>query len=167
MTKNLASQIIAWYGDQLDQHIHDAPDAVRWWLQLGFNLTDAKHTVLPDRGNHHFGQTATKICLDAVTMALNDFSEATVTSIFMPSEPFIAMGVHPVSAEAIANFSSGACAERGFVSYAEESGIPETYCSYHKVLMGMALSGVLEKPRMLASCSVACDANNLTFKTLA
>jgi benzoyl-CoA reductase/2-hydroxyglutaryl-CoA dehydratase subunit BcrC/BadD/HgdB len=31
----------------------------------------------------------------------------------------------------------------------------------------MALSGVLEKPRMLASCSVACDANNLTFKTLA
>ena len=167
MAKNLASQIIAWYGDQLDQHIHDAPDAVRWWLQLGFNLTDAKHTVLPDQGNYRFGQTATKICLDAVTMALNDFSEATVTSIFMPSEPFIAMGVHPVSAEAIANFSSGACAERGFVSYAEESGIPETYCSYHKVLMGMALSGVLEKPRMLASCSVACDANNLTFKTLA
>ncbi len=167
MAKNLASQIIAWYGDQLDQHIYDAPDAVRWWLQLGFNLTDAKHTVLPDRGNHRFGQTATKICLDAVTMALNDFSEATVTSIFMPSEPFIAMGVHPVSAEAIANFSSGAHAERGFVSYAEESGIPETYCSYHKVLMGMALSGVLEKPRMLASCSVACDANNLTFKTLA
>jgi len=63
VAKNLASQIIAWYGDQLDQHIHDAPDAVRWWLQLGFNLTDAKHTVLPDRGNHHFGQTATKICL--------------------------------------------------------------------------------------------------------
>ena len=32
--------------------------------------------------------------------------------------------------------------------------------------MGMATSGVLGKPRMLASCSVACDANNLTFKAL-
>jgi benzoyl-CoA reductase/2-hydroxyglutaryl-CoA dehydratase subunit BcrC/BadD/HgdB len=89
-----------------------------------------------------------------------------LTSIFLPTEIFQCLGMHTITAEAVAGTTAGAHAERGFAAYAEQTGIPETYCSYHKVLMGMASSGVLEKPRMLASCSLACDANNLSFKAL-
>ncbi len=167
MGSEVTTGIIERFGDAVDSRIDDAPDKVRWWLNLGYNLTDAKHTVLPDRGNHPSGRMGAKICLDSVTAALNDFDQSCVTSIFMPSEPFVAMGVHPACAEAIANFSAGARAERGFIARAEAAGVPETYCSYHKVLMGMANSTVLPAPKMLASCSVACDANNLSFKALA
>ena len=62
---------------------------------------------------------------------------------------------------------TGALGEEGFVRAAEQGGVPETYCSFHKALIGSAIAGSLEPPRLIANCSVACDANNLTFKWLA
>ena len=105
--------------------------------------------------------------LEGVVGALEHPNQMVLTSMFMPSEIFHAMGLYPVIAEAIGDFFSGAQAEQGFVTAAEERSIPESYCSYHKVLVGATAAGVIAAPRLIANCSVACDANNLTFKWLA
>src|SRR5699024_8743897 len=44
---------------------------------------------------------------------------------------------------------------------------PESYCSYHKLLLGLAESGVMPAPLCVLNTSLACDANQLTFRRLA
>ncbi|MCI1933947.1 MAG: 2-hydroxyacyl-CoA dehydratase family protein [Atopobiaceae bacterium] len=159
--------MLDWYGDVVGAHIKSSPSFARSWLSFGFAWTRWRTAHVQDHRLYPCGNYAARICFDMVSQAFSRTHELVLSSIFLPTEIFQALDLPAVTAEALAGTTGGAHAERGFVSYAEESGIPETYCSYHKVLIGMALSGVLEKPRMLASCSVACDANNLTFKTLA
>ena len=158
--------ILDWGGNLLSEYSTNAPDTVRWVLNRGFDAVRWGTRHLPNRKKLPSGQTASRIALESVTRALDDFGDAVVTSIWLPSEPFLALGTNPVCAEALAGFVAAAKSEAGFAAEAEACGIPPTYCSYHRVLLGMAASNVLESPRMLASCSVACDANNLTFKAL-
>ena len=158
--------IIDWGGNLLSEYSTNAPDTVRWVLNKSFDAVRWGTKHLPNRKKLPSGQTGSRIALESVTRALDDFGNAVVTSIWLPSEPFLAMGTMPVCAEALAGFVAAAKSEAGFAAEAEACGIPPTYCSYHRVLLGMAASNVLESPRMLASCSVACDANNLTFKAL-
>ena len=37
----------------------------------------------------------------------------------------------------------------------------------HKILLGLAETGVMAKPRFVLNTSLACDANQLTFRRLA
>ena len=107
------------------------------------------------------------MALEGVTGALEHPDEAVLTSIFLPTEIFQAMGLRPLAAEALADFVTAARAEEGLVRAAEQRGVPETYCSFHKVLLGAAAARVLAPPRLIANCSVACDANTTTFRWLA
>ena len=164
--QTLGTRVVNAFGTAVTQHVGDAPDGVRTALDVAFNAERFKVERFPELGLMPFARDAARITLKSVTDALNSPEQAVVTSIFLPSEPFLAMGLKPVSAEAIAGFVSAAHSESGFITQAEQNGIPETYCSFHKVLMGMATSGVLLPARLLASCSVPCDANNLSFKAL-
>ena len=75
--------------------------------------------------------------------------------------------MNTIFAEGFSGYMTGAYAEKAFVEAAEAAGIAETYCSYHKILMGAAFSGVLPKPKFIINTSMICDANNLTFRALA
>ena len=165
--KSMGDRVIGWFGNVAMNGIPKNPAFTRRWLMTGFSLMTAKGRIAPSRALHRSGQMGNDIFMDSVTSALADPDHAVYTSIFCPNEIFHALGAHPVTAEAVASFASGSQAEAGFTAVAEGHGIPETYCSYHRILMGMAMSDVLRRPRMLASTSVACDANNLTFKGLA
>ena len=158
--------IVRWYGQVAADAIEKRPRFVDGWLMAGYELMTAKAQVLPDRRTSPAYRQGYALFMRSVTRALAHRDRAVLTSVFLPNEPFLAMGLLPVTAEAVASMASGAQAEAGFTAAAEGAGIPETYCSYHKVLMGMATSGVLGGIRMAASCSVACDANNLTFRAL-
>ena len=164
--QSLGTRVVDTFGAAVTQHVENEPEGVRTALGVAFNAERLKVEHFPERNIMPYQRDAARITLESVTDALNDPAKAVVTSIFLPSEPFLAMGLRPVSAEALSGFVSAAHAEPAFVARAEGDGCPETYCSFHKVLMGMATSGVLEPARMLASCSVPCDANNLSFKAL-
>ncbi|MEE8716734.1 MAG: 2-hydroxyacyl-CoA dehydratase family protein [Coriobacteriales bacterium] len=164
--RSLGDRVIGWYGGQLDRRIATHPDLVRRGFVLGFAAKRWQARHLPNSRLMPWGRMAERLSLENVTSALEHPDEAVVTSIFLPNEVFHAMGLHPVSAEAISCFVSGTQAESGVIAEAHARGIPETYCSYHKVLVGAALSGVIARMPMLASCSVACDANNLTFRAI-
>ena len=155
------------YGDVVGAALARRPSLARDALRAGFDFTAWRVSHLPDKEAPLSSQHAAELFFTRLTGALDHPESTAVTSLFLPTEVFQALGASPVCAEALAGTCAGAHAEAPFVAAAEGAGIPETYCSYHKVLMGMATSGVLPPPRMLASCSVACDANNLTFKTLA
>ena len=45
--------------------------------------------------------------------------------------------------------------------------MPESFCSYHKTMLGLAETGVMPKPLMIANTTLACDANQLSFRRLA
>lgn len=164
--QSLGSRVVDAFGSAVNQHVDDAPEGVRTALGFAFNAERLKVEYFPERNLMPFERDAARITLETVTDALNQPDKAVITSIFLPSEPFLAMGLKPVSAEALAGFVSAAHSESGFITQAEQNGIPETYCSFHKTLMGLATSGVLQPSRLLASCSVPCDANNLSFKAL-
>jgi benzoyl-CoA reductase/2-hydroxyglutaryl-CoA dehydratase subunit BcrC/BadD/HgdB len=49
------------------------------------------------------------------------------------------LDIAPLFTEGLAGYMNGAGSEQVFVRYAEDAGIPQTYCSYHKILLGAAL----------------------------
>ena len=98
---------------------------------------------------------------------LKDPSHSAVVNIFMPSEIFCALGIPIMAPEALAAYVVNTASERIFIERSEENGTPETFCSFHKVLTGMAETGVMRKPAMIANTTLACDANQLTFRHLA
>ena len=57
--------------------------------------------------------------------------------------------------------------KEAFLQQAENTGISETLCSYHKTFIGAAQKKVLPKPKCIVYTNLTCDANLLTFKKLA
>ncbi|RRF89679.1 MAG: 2-hydroxyacyl-CoA dehydratase [Coriobacteriaceae bacterium] len=162
-----STDLIARFGQLVDSQIETNPALARRLLLTGFKAERLRTQLLPRRELLPSGQLDNRLTLEGVVGALEHPDRMVLTSMFMPSEIFHAMGLYPVIAEAIGDFFSGAQAEQGFVTAAEQRSVPESYCSYHKVLVGATAAGVIAAPRLIANCSVACDANNLTFKWLA
>ena len=92
---------------------------------------------------------------------------AVCVNIFMPCEMLHAMGLTPMFPEGLSVYVACTACQHVFAERAEVSGIPESFCSYHKTMLGMAETGVLPKPLMIAGTTLACDANQLSFRRLA
>ena len=151
----------------LDYCIPTRPDITHYWLIKAFQVKRAWTRAFPDKWMHPSALLAQNLALDTVTSALEDPENSVFTSIFMPNEIFHSLGLKPLIAEAVADFIAGAHAELGFTIYAEDQGVPQTYCSFHKVLLGATMAEVFGVSPLIANCSVACDANNITFRMLA
>ena len=93
-------------------------------------------------------------------------NKTALVNLFTPCEIINAFGLYPQCAEGFSSYMTGGKCERGFLELAEEKGVPQTYCAYHKALLGGVFSGVLPKPRALVSTTSVCDANVLTFNKL-
>lgn len=165
--QSLSTKVVDTFGKIVAKQVDAHPQRARELLLDAFKLKRWQCRHLPERKQLPSGKMGSRIALEGVTSALEDPEHAVLTSIFMPNEMFLAMGLKPVSAEAISDFITAAHAEDTFISHAEQTGVPETFCSYHKILTGTALTDVLPQLKFIAHCTVACDANNITFKWLA
>lgn len=156
--------------DRFGQLVDDAipkPELARRLLLLGYRAKDVQLLLAPEKELTPARQYAAQIAMDAMIAPLAHPQRAALVNIFMPCELLHAFHLLPMFAEATACYLNGAAAERGFIHYAESAGISPTLCSYHKALLGMGLSGTAGKPLFTACTSIACDANNLTFRRLA
>lgn len=97
---------------------------------------------------------------------LKDPSGSAVVNIFMPSEIFHALDIPIMAPEGLAVYVTCTAAEQPFLAKADQTGISETMCSYHRNLIGAAESGVFKKPLLIANTTLACDASQLTFRHL-
>ena len=100
-------------------------------------------------------------------MPLEKPQESAIVSVFTPCELLQEAGIHPYNVEGFSCYLSASKAERAFLQQAENTGISETLCSYHKTFIGAAQKKVLPKPKCIVYTNLTCDANLLTFKKLA
>ncbi len=129
----------------------------------GFGWYQHRH---PDHKLPESRQYLADFCNTFFVDGMSHMDQAVLCSLFTPSEFLHAFHLYPICAEMFSTFTAGAGSEQGMIQAAEENGVSSTFCSYHKVLTGAALSGVMAKPAAIVNTSLACDANNLTFRTL-
>lgn len=99
-------------------------------------LTDAKSAYA--RMNGMIAKT--------IVRAMKHPQSAVMVNIFMPCELMHAMGLQPMFPEGLAVYVACTACQHVFGEHAEEAGVPESFCSYQKTMIGMAESGVLPKP---------------------
>ena len=161
------STIVEKFGDSVSGMVREKPGTAGKLLTAGYRAKRFQLKHFPDKRLSPARQYMALQSMEAILAPLLHPERAALVSIFMPCELLQVFGIHPMFAEAMACYINGAAAEQGFVEYAESCGIAETYCSYHKVLLGGILSGVIPKPRLVVNTSLVCDANNLTFRRAA
>lgn len=87
-------------------------------------------------------------------------------NIFAPVEILQCFDVHALSVEAVSSFLSGFRIEDYFLNYAQDEGIADTLCSYHRNFIGAVDSGVMPPASFAVTTSTICDANVQTFRML-
>ena len=93
--------------------------------------------------------------------------QSVMVNIFFPCEILHAMGLQPMFPEGMSAYVACTACQRVFAERAEEGDVPESFCSYHKTMLGMAETGVMPAPLLIANTTLACDANQLSFRRLA
>ncbi len=160
------AEIIRSFGQYICKNALQNPGYARKLLLAGYRAFGLKLTVAPDRKLPASRQFSARCINRTVTRMLSHPEKAALVSVFMPCELLEAMDIIPMCAEMYSAFLCGTWAESVFAEAAEAEGIAETFCSYHKVLLGSAYTKVLPAPAMVVNTSLLCDANNLTFREL-
>lgn len=159
--------IIKKFGQVVGNSVYTSPARALNLLKIGYKLNYIKVKIIPDRGLLPHQKYVSYISNRAIIDPLDNPQNSAIVNIFFPCQILHAMDILPQFTEGLACFLNGAGCEQAFIEYAEDFGIPQTYCSYHKVLLGAILSNVIPPPKFVATTSLACDANSTTFRTIA
>ncbi len=150
-------------GRQVEQH----PGRAAKMLSVAYQFVSLQASKFPSKKRTSSREFLQGRLARQMAEMLKDPSGSAVVNIFMPSEIFHALKIPIMAPEALATYVACTAAEQPFLEKAEERGAPETLCSYHRCLLGMAESGVMRRPLLVANTTLACDANQLTFRRLA
>ncbi len=161
------STVVEKFGQFVGRKIPEDPASARQWILRAYRVFGWYQDHFPDKKKPPSRQYLASACMHFMIAGYSHMDQAALVSIFMPCELLQAFDLHPICAEMYSTYLNGAGSEHPFIEAAEAAGVPETYCSYHKVVMGAALNGVMAAPGCILNTSLACDANNLTFRTLA
>ncbi|MCD8036379.1 MAG: 2-hydroxyacyl-CoA dehydratase family protein [Clostridiales bacterium] len=161
------ADIVEKFGQIVNKEIPKNPDTARKELLFAYKAFNVKLKHAPDKRLPKSRQYMSTVCMNEHIKSFSNVGDSAMVSIFLPCEVLRAMDISTVFAEGFSAYITGAYAERPMIEAAEAAGIAETYCSYHKILMGAAFSKVLPKPKFIINTSIVCDANNLTFRALA
>ena len=156
-----------YFGGVVNKNFLNKPKFTRNFIKLGFGVQQYLLKHKPNPNHLPSQQYVTQISMQSILNALRHPKNSALVNIFTPCEPLHAMGVHPLCAEGFSSYLTGGHSEKGFLEYAEQLGVPETFCSYHKALIGAAESGVLPRPRFIVTTSTVCDANISSFRRIA
>ena len=159
--------MIETFGALVGKAAAKSPDRARRLLEAAFYASNFQAKHFPSRKLTKDRAFISPVCMDAVLHPLAHPERSAIVNLFLPCEILHAMRIEPQIAEGLSCYFSGAGSEQYFIEYARQKGVPDTLCSYHKILTGIALSGVLPKPRLIANTTLACDANTNTFRRIA
>lgn len=161
--KDIVTSFGAWIQALCDKN----PEKARKWLTTGYRAKNLQLKLAPGKLTAKSAQMVAVQTMNSMIAPLAHPDKAAMVSLFLPCEPLQVLGLSPYSCEGFGCFLSGTQAEGAFLRYAESEGLPETFCSYHKIFIGAAEKGLMPKPRFILSTTLACDANLLTFRRLA
>lgn len=160
--------VIASFGRLVDRQVASGHQrrALRL-LRLAYASFGAYQKHFPDKRLARSRQMMATLSMNYIRRPLAHPERAAIVNFFCPCQLLLAMDISSQVAEGMSCYITGAKAQRGFLDEARDAGAPETLCSYHRILTGMALSDTLPRPRFLANTTLVCDANTITFRLLA
>lgn len=158
--------IIEQFGAKIGTLSDTNPHRARQLLTAGFRANGLKNKVAPSASTKS-DRMLFQLVNRAMITCLSKPQQNVMVSLFTPCEMLHLQGLHPYSCEGFSSYLSGSMAEQPFLRQAEDTGIPNSLCSYHKIFIGAAQKNLMPKPRFILSTSLACDANTLTFRHLA
>lgn len=159
--------VVETFGDVVADVAKTRPAAARGIMRAGWQAMDLKFRYLPDKRLMPADQYLADMMMSQMLKPLRDPDHAAIVSIFTPCEMLQDVGLAPYNAEAYSSYISASRAEGPCVRRAEDAGIADTLCTYHRTFLGAASAGLLPRPRCIVSTTLTCDANLLTFKKLA
>lgn len=154
-------------GDLIGRQVPEHPDRAAKMLELAYKAVGFQASKFPSKKRNSSREFLQGYLARQMADMLKDPSHSAVVNIFMPPEIFHALDIPITAPEAMATYVVCTAAEQPFIEKAQEEGASDTYCSLHSCLLGIAESHVLKKPALVANTTLACDANQLTFRTLA
>lgn len=152
------------YGKHVEQPSDNKPDRDRRLLKTGWKMQNLKNKHLPDKRLLPADQYLAGFMMDAMLAPLKDPEHSVIVSIFTPCELIQEAGLFPYNVEGFSCYLNGSRAEQTFLRQAEQSGLSETLCSYHKTFVGAVQKGLLSRPKCIVYTNLTCDANLLTFR---
>ncbi len=158
--------IIDKFGSLVENTCTTHPAAARKLLKAGWQAQNFKFKNFPDKRLSKSGAYLSKLLMDAMIAPLKEPSNTSIVSVFTPCELLHAYGLKPFNAEGFSCYIAASHAESSFIRASEEHGIPETFCSYHKIILGAAYKDLMPSPKCIISTNLACDANQITFREL-
>ena len=159
--------VVERFGDVIERTCDRDPNLARKILIAGYRAKQLQIKAFPGKKMHRAAQSVALQTFDSMIAPLSHPERSAIVSLFTPCELLQVAGVQPYSCEGFSCFLMGSHAERTCLQCAENEGLPETFCSYHKTFLGAAEHGLLPKPRFIVNTTLACDANLLTFRRLA
>lgn len=159
-------QVVETFGRTVESWSSQRPERARKLLRTGWEAQNLKNRFKPDKRLQPADRQLACIMMDAMLAPLQTPEQSAMVSVFTPCEMLQEVGLNPYNVEAFSCYLSGSQAERAFLQQAENTGISETLCSYHKTFLGAAQKGLLPKPRCIVYTNLTCDANLVTFRTL-
>lgn len=159
--------LIEFLGNTITKHLDRHPVFTRNFMRMGCAMQQMILCLFPDAALLPSQQYATRICLKYTRKPLYNPQKAALINLFIPSELLHAMDVYPLSIEGFSAFLAVINGTAACLQKAEEMGIPDTCCSFHKTVLGAVYADLIKPPRFAASTNLACDANFSTFNTIA
>lgn len=89
------------------------------------------------------------------------------TSVAFPAEILYPFGIYPVTLEVIAGLFATIGLAPTFLDIADSYGVPNTMCSFHRMLFGISEKNFIGEPSLVAATSILCDGNLKSFGTAA
>lgn len=159
--------IVELFGQCVEKLCETNSQRARWLLKTGWQAQNLKYKLLPDRRLLPADRYLAVLMMNTMLKPLQRPEQSAIISVFTPCELLQEVGLNPYNVEGFSCYLSASRAEMGCLQQAEEAGISETLCSYHKTFLGAAEKGLLPKPRCIVYTNLMCDANLLTFRALA
>lgn len=160
-------KIIEKFGQYVSKKTKENPKKVTKLLGKAYSLNGFYMKHFPDKTLLPHQRYSAVACNDYMIAPLKNPDNSVLVNIFMPCELFHAIGMNFMFAEGLAGYLNGTHAESVFIDEAEDIGVPKTFCSYHKAMIGAAFTGVLPKLKLIVNTTLMCDANNLSFRAIA
>lgn len=161
------NSLVTRFGNIVSSQVRSNPQRARRLLSLAYTLTGWKDRRYGGAGLQQVYSRMNATVAQSIVDAFRHPQNAVMVNIFFPCEILHAAGVTPMFPEGLAVYASSTACETVFLESAEDAGISESLCSYHKAMIGLAETGVLPAPLLIANTSLACDANQLSFRRLA
>lgn len=160
-------QVVDKFGCYVEKFSNTNPEKARWLLRTGWKMQNLRFRFFSNKEMMPADRYLARLMMDTMIKPLQDPDSSVIVSIFTPCEMIHEAGLNPYNVEGFSCYLSASRAERGFLQQAENDGLSETLCSYHKTFIGAADKGVLPKPKCIVYTNLTCDANLLTFRRLA